>query len=529
MQCSERTESTWKVSQPPIETSPLNVDRETDVCVVGAGIVGMSVAYELARAGRRVIVLDDNAIGGGETAQTTAHLASALDDHYYKLEQLHGLEGARLAFESHAAAIDRIEAIVHDEGIDCDFERLPGYLFLGPGDAPELLDRELRAVQRAGCKDAERLPRAPLAPFDTGQCLRFPRQAQFHPLRYIAGLVEATRRFGVEIFTGTHVAEIHGGRTPNVVTSSGRTVRASTIVVATNVPVNDRVAIHTKQAPYRTFVVTLRLPRNTMAPALYWDTGNPYHYVRLHAPLAHNTEDALLIVGGEDHRTGHFDDAPERFARLESWARTRFSTASEVVHRWSGQVLEPIDGLAFIGRNPGDSGNVLIATGDSGNGMTHGVIAGMLLRDLVLEKTNPWEKLYDPSRKNLRAIKEYASNNLAVAASYADWLKPGTVSSVRDIAPGQGAVIQRGARKLAVHRDNTGALRVCSAVCPHLGGVVHWNSVERSWDCPAHGSRFSSTGEVLNGPALAGLKRVQSDDLEKTPKTPTAPAEVVRR
>ncbi len=484
------------------------------MCIIGAGISGMSVAYELGRAGREVVVLDDNAIGGGETAQTTAHLASALDDRYFTLEQLHGRDGARRAYESHDAAIRRIEEIVAAEPIDCDFERVDGYLFLAAGDQPELLQRELAAAQRAGFHDVEQLPRAPLSAFDTGPCLRFPRQAQFHPLRYLAGLAPAVVRQGGRIYTGTHVEEIHGDGSARVVTANGHVVWAAAIVVATNPPVNDRVVIHTKQAPYRTFVIALEMPPSAMVPALYWDTGDPYHYVRLHAVDA---DSALLIVGGEDHKTGHDDDARERYIRLETWTRKRFRMAGDVLYRWSGQVIEPADGLAFIGKNPGGEGRVFIATGDSGNGMTHGVIAGLLICDLVLGRQNDWTDLYDPSRKPIKALKEYARINLAVAGGYADWLKPGEVDSLDDIERGTGAVLQRGPRKLAVFRDEAGTLSVCSAVCTHLGGVVRWNSAEQSWDCPCHGSRFSPDGAVLNGPALHPLKRVDVEHVERTP------------
>lgn len=508
MRFSERSTSIWKTTQPAFETTPLQEHLDADICIVGAGITGLSVAYELSRAGRKVVVLDDNAIGGGETAQTTAHLSSALDDGYALLERLHGEDGARLAYDSHDHAIARIEQIVAEEKIACDFRRLDGYLFLSEGDSTQTLEAELEAARRAGFDDAELLLRAPVNAFDTGPCLRFPRQAQFHPLRYVAGLARAVIREGGRIFTGTHVTEIGDQGRPHVMTANAFIVNANAVVVATNTPVNDRLVIHTKQSPHRTFVIALALPANSLTPALYWDTGASYHYVRVHDAHAHG---ALLIVGGEDHKTGHADDAEARFRRLEDWTRQRFPMAGDVKHEWSGQVLEPIDGLAFIGRNPGGPDDVFVATGDSGHGMTHGVIAGMLIRDLVLGAPNPWQRLYEPSRKCFRAAAQYARINGAAAWCYTDWLKGG-VSSPADVEPGSGAIVQRGAQKLAVYRDKEGTLSVCSAVCTHLGGIVHWNSEERSWDCPCHGARYSPKGEVLNGPALQGLKRLSVDE-----------------
>lgn len=505
MRDSERSLSVWKASVPPLERAALDADATCDVCVVGAGIAGLSVAYHLAREGRSVVVLDDNAVGGAETGQTTAHLASALDDRYYQLARVFGADGARLAYESHDAAIGRIDAIARDEGIDCDLLRLDGYLFAGEGRPARELDRELEAARAAGFTDAEKVAHAPLPGLDTGPCLRFPRQGQIHPLAYLHGLVDAIERRGGRIHTGTHAVRFTAERRRGgvrVETSAGRAVSAAALVVATNVPVNDRVTIHSKQEPYRTFVVALRLPPGAVPRALFWDTEDPYHYVRTQPG---RDGDDLLIVGGEDHKTGTRDDAAERYGRLEGWTRARFPTAGEVVHRWSGQVIEPFDLLAYIGRNPGDSPDVYVATGDSGHGMTHGTIAGMLICDLIQGRPNPWASLYDPGRKTARAAVEYVRVNAGVAAKYLDWVRPGEVSSVEEIRPGSGALLRRGLGKVAVSRGDDGRLTACRAVCPHLGGVVHWNSEERSWDCPVHGSRFSAAGEVLNGPACAGL------------------------
>jgi Rieske Fe-S protein len=217
-------------------------------------------------------------------------------------------------------------------------------------------------------------------------------------------------------------------------------------------------------------------------------------------------QEDVLIVGGEDHKTGQEDDGADRFSRLEAWARQRFPMGT-VEFRWSGQVIEPVDGLGYIGRNPGDKGHVFVATGDPGHGMTHGTIAGMLISDMILGRPNDWERLYDPSRKSLRSAAEYVRENVNVARQYVDYVTPGEVRSEADIRPGEGAVIRHGLRKLAVYRDEAGALHRASAVCPHLGCIVHWNSLERTWDCPCHGSRFSVDGAVLNGPALGGLER----------------------
>lgn len=509
--------SVWEDGVQLGSIEPLRSDLKTEVCIIGAGIAGLSIAYELAKAGRAVTVLDDGAIGSGMTGRTTAHLVNALDDRYYDLEKYHGEDGARLAAESHTAAISRIESIARAEKITCDFERVDGFLFEPPGEAQKNLDREFDACIRAGL-NVERVERAPFDGFETGPAIRFPKQAQFHPLKYAHGLVDAIVLAGGQIFTGTRATEMEGGDEAFVKTEDGKTVKASAIVVATNTPINDRYAIHTKQSPYTTYVLAFRLPDNAVPPALWWDTAEnaemkeqlgpvPYHYVR----TARDTEGEVLIVGGRDHKTGQADDWEKRWADLEVWTRERFPAARKVAYRWSGQVMEPVDSLAFIGRNPGDAENVYVVTGDSGNGMTHGVIAGKLISDLILGRDNPWTELYEPSRKTLRAAADFAKENLNVAAQYRDFLTAGDVSTTQSIQRGQGAVLRDGISKIAVYRDGDGTLHKMTAVCPHLKCVVRWNGAEKSWDCPCHGSRFDCLGNVMNGPATSSLEPVRDE------------------
>ncbi len=511
MNASERTQSWWKSSAPLEERGRLTGSHQADACVVGAGLAGLTTAHLLAREGLQVIVVDDNAIGGGESGQTTAHLASANDDYFHVLERVHGADGARLAFESHSTAIDEIGRIVRHEGIDCEYERVDGYWFVDAGEPAGILHEELAAARRAGA-DVEFRERLPGEPFPIGGALRFARQGQFHPLKYLDGLARCIERVGGRIHTGNHVARFLDGSKAGVA-GDGFEVRASSIVVCTNSPIVDFLAVHTKQAPYRTFAIGARVPNGTLRHMLLWDTHDPYHYVRL-APIAGTGSHELLIVGGEDHKTGHEDDGESRFAALERWARARFPSMGAVELRWSGQVMEPVDQLAFIGRDPGGRADVFIATGDSGQGMTHGTIAGMILRDLILGRTNPWEALYSPARKSLSstAVKEWIVENIDVGKQYLD-VVPGVHTTVRDaaeIAPGTGAILQRGVSKLAVFRADDGSIVERSAFCTHLGCVVHWNSLEQSWDCPCHGSRFAPTGEVLNGPALAPLPEAET-------------------
>jgi glycine/D-amino acid oxidase-like deaminating enzyme/nitrite reductase/ring-hydroxylating ferredoxin subunit len=503
----EKTKSLWMETAGVPKQEALKADSSTDVCIVGAGIAGLTTAYLLARENLSVVLLDDGPVAGGQSQRTTAHLSNALDDRYVEVERIHGEEGSRLVADSHSAAIDRIESIVMAENIQCDFARLDGYLFAAPDQSDDILDKELEAAHRAGLSGVELVPCAPISSFDTGRALRFPRQGQFHPLKYFAGMADAIEGMGGRIFSRTHVQSVEGGKQPQVKIKDGPLVRAKAVVVATNTPINDLLTIHTKQAPYLTYVIAAEVPAGAISKALYWDTLREYHYLRLQ-PGTGGKE--VLIVGGEDHKSGEADDQAQRWDRLEKWARERFPMMGTIEYRWSGMVMETTDGLAFIGPNPGDKENVYIATGDSGMGMTHGTIAGMLLTDLIQGRENKWSKIYDPARKPVwgMAWKEYIVENADVARQYIkDWLGGSDVSSPDEIARCSGAVMREGLTKVAIYRDTRGDFHRCSAVCPHLGCIVHWNDAEKTWDCPCHGSRFDPQGAVISGPANAGLEK----------------------
>lgn len=500
-----KSDSVWAATVKMPKCPKLTESLETDVCIIGAGIAGLTTAYLLTEAGQRVVVLDDGPLAGGMTQVTTAHLSNAIDDRFVNMEWWHGEQGARLAAQSHAAAIDRIQNITRELGVDCDFERLDGYLFRAPDDDEKLLEAELAAARRAGV-NVEFAKRAPIEDFDSGPCLRFPNQARFHPFKYLAAVATAIQNGGGHVFANSHADHVEGGPSAHVKVGK-HTIKVKSIIVATNSPINDMVALHTKQAPYMTYVVAARVPHGSVTDALYWDTEKAYHYVRLQEVDAADYD--LLIIGGEDHKTGQADDAGERHARLEAWGRERFPMMGEIEFKWGGQCMETVDGLAFIGRNPRDEDNVFVVTGDSGMGITHGTIAGILLTDLILGRANPWEKLYDPSRKPLRAAATFVKENANVVAQYADWLTGSEVDSVDSIPPESGAVVRRGLSKVAVYCDKNGRKTELSAVCPHLGCIVHWNDAEHSWDCPCHGSRFHADGEVVNGPANVNLPAVE--------------------
>lgn len=501
--------SVWFNTLTMPQYQSLKEDFSADVCIIGGGIAGLTSAYLLMKEGKKVCILEASELASGQSGRTTAQFCNALDDRFFTLEKYHGEKGLQLVIQSHSEAIRLVEQIINREKIECEMERLSGYLFAEGDERSDVLEKELEAARRGGLTEVQHFKNSPFSFYATGPCLHFPKQMQLHPLKYLSGLAKAITAGGGLIFTNSHVTEIVGGEKSFAKTTEGFYVYCNDIVVATNTPINDRLTIHTKQAAYRTYVLGFRIPFKSVPKALYWDTLIPYHYIRIESD---NISD-ILIVGGEDHKTGQEDHPEDCYTRLEEWTKLRFPMAKKVSFKWSGQVIEPVDGLGYLGRNPLDEENVYIITGDSGNGMTHTTIGAMLITDLIMGRDNPWEKLYTPKRISIRASKNYIQENANVAWQYADWIGPKYKPNFETLEMEEGVIFKEGLEIIAAYRNNAGFIEYMSAVCPHLAGVLVWNSAEKSWDCPCHGSRFDCHGKVLEGPANTNLKPIDYRDV----------------
>ncbi|AMV17252.1 FAD-dependent oxidoreductase [Planctomyces sp. SH-PL14] len=476
-----------------------------DVAIVGGGITGLTAGYFLKQSGKKVCVIEKGQIGGGETGHTSAHLAYPIDLRPTELSRTFGKDGLRLTLEAGVTAIDAIETIVMDLGIDCGFQRVPGFLHASLKEARDetaALKADFELVKELGFP-VRFLPQGPV---EGKPAVAFADNAIFHPLRYLTGLARAIDRDGSRVFENSEVTEFQ--EDPIRLKVNGVEIQAGSVVIGTHVPLMGNTGLvsatlfQTKLYPYSSYVVGARIPKGRFAAGLYWDTSDPYYYLRVHSNVDHD----YAIFGGEDHKTGQVDDTEACFQRLEAMFR-RLVPGAEIDRRWSGQVVETNDGLPFIGET---AKNQFVGTGYSGNGLTFGTIAGIMAKDVALGQSNPWQKIFSPSRKKvLGGAWDFLTENMEVPYHFiTGWLTQGKEKSVRSVKAGEGKVLTLDGEKVACHRDEEGTLYRCSAVCTHMGCIVRFNSAEKTWDCPCHGSRFLPTGEVIGGPAETPLKTV---------------------
>jgi glycine/D-amino acid oxidase-like deaminating enzyme/nitrite reductase/ring-hydroxylating ferredoxin subunit len=508
--------SIWLETTPGTDYDALDGGMRVDTVVVGGGIVGVTAASKLADAGQTVAVVERDRVLAGVTGHTTAKLTSQHGLVYDYLREQFGLERARQYARANEAAIDDVGATVRDRGIDCDFERVPAYTYVETDDRTQDVRDEVSSARRLGLP-ASYTESTPL-PYDVAAAVRFDDQAQFHPRKYLLGLVADLVDSGSHVFEETRALDVDPGEPCRVETDRGELV-ADDVVVATNFPFYDRGLYFARLKPKRSYVLAVRLEGET-PEGLYYRPSDPYFSVRPHP----DADESLALVGGQNHKTGHEGDGRGRYRAVEREARRRFDIDS-VEYRWSTQDYESVDRVPFVGQLAPRTDHVYVATGFGGWGLTNGTAAGMLLRDLILGRENAWAAVYEPTRLTARASAPSVlrHNTAAMRQFFGDRLATDAIATRVDLAPGEATVVESDEGPVGIYREPAGdeggdgeqggALHVVSAVCPHMGCHVAWNDGEASWDCPCHGSRFDVDGSVLHTPAVADLETFDEADL----------------
>jgi glycine/D-amino acid oxidase-like deaminating enzyme/nitrite reductase/ring-hydroxylating ferredoxin subunit len=482
---------------------------EVDVAIIGGGLTGITAAYLLKQADVRVALLERGRCASADTGHTTAHLTFVTDYRLHQIVKKFGKDCARAFWDAGAVAIDQIHDIVQEEDIDCEFKWAPGYLHASLNDRGGTSERELlrRDAELAkelgfGAEFVEAVP------YCSKAGVLFPNQAKFHPRRYLRALLKKIPGDGSYVFEESEVNQFE--EKPLAVRVGNKRVRCQFIFIATHNPIMGNTGMmsatlfQTKLSLYTSYVLGAQLPANGLPEALFWDTTEPYYYLRIDR---HDDGD-YAIFGGEDCKTGQEDDPVAVFMRLEERMR-KWLPMAEVKHRWLGQVVETNDGLPFIGET---AENQFVATGFCGNGFTLGTLAAMMARDKFLKRNNPWCDLLDVHRKKLLGgTWRYLRENSDFPYYFLrDRLTKADHDSPDNIARGQGKIVSLDGKKIAAYRDVRGKLTLLSPVCTHLKCIVRWNDADQTWDCPCHGSRFKATGEVFSGPAEQPLERISA-------------------
>jgi glycine/D-amino acid oxidase-like deaminating enzyme/nitrite reductase/ring-hydroxylating ferredoxin subunit len=491
--------SLWLATTPDTHYSQLPENLTVDVAVLGGGITGLATAYFLKQAGASVAVIEAGRIVKSVTGNTTAKITSLHSLIYDHLISQFGEEQARLYADAQETAKEKIASLVNELNIDCDFRRTSAYTYT-------LLDEEVRQIEdEVKAAAALGLPvsfvQSTELPFAVKGAVRFDNQAQFHPRKYLLALAERITGGGSYIFEETRAFDIEEGEPCTVKTSRG-VVSAKAVVLATHFPYQDPNIYFAAMHPMRSYVLGCRL-NGAVPQGMYVSVGTPHHSIR------NNPYDGgeIVMLGGEHHKTGQGGDMSDHYRRLEEWARANFDVQS-VEFRWSTQDNNTVDKVPYIGRLSAGSKHLYVATGFGGWGMTNSHIAAQLLTDLILGRKNDWEKVFDPSRfKPVTSARDFVSENLNVAKEFmGDRISTPELDDLEKIATGSGEVVEWKGERVALYKDEEGKVFACSATCTHMGCIVHWNSAEKSWDCPCHGSRFNFDGKVIQGPANKDLE-----------------------
>jgi glycine/D-amino acid oxidase-like deaminating enzyme/nitrite reductase/ring-hydroxylating ferredoxin subunit len=478
---------------------PMPGDMSVDVAILGGGITGLTAAVLLKRLGKTVAVIEARRIAEGVTGHTTAKVTSQHGLIYDQLIQKHGEERARLYAEANEAAIDRIEAFINEKGIDCDFRRLPAFVYTESEEYLGQLEAEVEAAQRVGLP-ASFVEQAPL-PFPVVGAMRFAAQAQFHIRKYLLPLAEEIPGDGSHLFENTRALGIEEGEPCKVATDRGA-VTAKDVIIATHIPFTFKGQFWGKATPQREYGIAARIGETVVSEGISINAESPTRSVR----TASRNGERVLIVVGETHKTGEEPDTEQRYSNLEEWARERFGV-TEFENRWSAQDYYSMDILPYVGRIGVGDEHTYVATAFRAWGMTNGTAAAMMLSDLIAGRENEWSGLYDSTRAaSVVSSTSLYKEGIEQAAHFVKDRFKGAAVDPRHVAPGEAKIVGRPGDQTAVYRDPQGQVHAVSARCTHLGCIVAWNPAEASWDCPCHGSRFSIDGEVLQGPAVRDLE-----------------------
>lgn len=486
-------------AQPLHEYPALDGPLSVDVAIIGGGMAGLHCAWYLRNRGLRVALFEGSRIGTQATGRSTAKITSQHGLCYQTITQKFGADHAALHAHHNQMAVQHIRQIAQSIGPAAAHEVRDAYVYATTDEEVEQLEREAAAARQAGIK-AEIVDQVPL-PLKALGALRFPAQGQFDPFGYLQGLADLIRE-KIQIFEESRVTSIDYGE-PCVLTINGQEVRAAHVVVTTQQPIISQGHFFAKAFPFAHVVAAAPMPARLDINGMFINISEPRRSLR----TTRFEDERYLIVSGAEFRPGEPDELYEAIDDLRRLLKDSFGIR-EPTHLWTNEDFRPMDGAAFIGAADSNHPRLLIATGFAAWGITQGAVAGDILASCVLGEEHPALPLYDATRhKPIAGGAQFVKANVKAGIHLlGDRILGRKTVDLTAIGPGEGAVVAHGGEKLAVRRDPSGEVVALSAICTHMGCVVDWNAVDRTWDCPCHGSRFDQAGDVLTGPAREPLQ-----------------------
>jgi glycine/D-amino acid oxidase-like deaminating enzyme/nitrite reductase/ring-hydroxylating ferredoxin subunit len=437
------------------------------------------------------------------TGHTTAKITAQHDLIYDELIQREGKEKAALYYQANADALSFIQATIKQHDIECGFEEQDASIYTNTDNGLSLLEKELNAYNALGISSSYK-DGIPL-PIPCKGSITMHGQAQFHPLRYLSALVKEIVKAGGEIYEHTTAVDIEQGSTATIQTRNGQRLSCRHIVSCAHFPFHDGGGFYfARMHADRSYVLGLKAEENYPG-GMYLSADEPKRSIR---SVQNDNGQKLILIGGQSHKTGQGICTINHYEELQRFAEQYF-TPKEIAYRWSAQDLVTGDKIPFIGRLTSSAANTFVATGYRKWGMTTGTAAALLLRDLIMDKPNPFAELYSPSRSiSWQTMKTLVSDNADVAKHLISGKLEMVYKKPEELLKDEGAAVTLHGRRAGAYRDKDGQLHLVDTTCTHMGCEVEWNEGERSWDCPCHGSRFSFEGEVMEGPAKQPLARL---------------------
>jgi glycine/D-amino acid oxidase-like deaminating enzyme/nitrite reductase/ring-hydroxylating ferredoxin subunit len=495
-------ESYWIASTPGTNYPTLADNVKTDILVVGGGITGLTNAYLLQKEGLDVVIIDTDRIAYSTSGHTTAKITSLHDLKYSKLIKQIGKDGAARYGKINEEAISLIEKIISENDIKCDFSRQSSYVFTQDEKYLEKIEDE---VNSATSIDLPAVFKSELPlPIQIKGAVCFENQAQFHPRKYLLALAEIFVKNGGHIYENTTAMKINEDKECITITRNGFNIVSDKVIVASHFPFIDGGGFFSaRMYPERSYAIGVKSPVNVPG-GMYISYEDPIRSIRTQ-PLEDGGQ--LLILGGEHHKTGQDICEKDHFINLLRYAEQTFS-ATDAPYRWSAQDYTAMNEIPFIGHISNYKYNVFVATAFQKWGMTTGTVSAMIIRDIITKGKSEVEDIFKPARFTpVDSAKNFFKENLNVADNLISGKLQALPTDVT-LEPGEGKAVEVDGKKAGAYRDMDGNIYIVDTTCKHLGCEVHWNSAEKSWDCPCHASRYNYDGTVIEGPARMPLDRL---------------------